>query len=190
VKKIIVGLLSQDMVHADFACALHNLGLYTNVANRGVVMLGMVNHKCSDVAAGRNEVVRYTLQFAEGTQATHLLMVDSDMVFPAQAALDLAAHETEVVGCRYSRKRPPFDPVGRQVNGQWELGCGLMLVSLSVFRTLKFPWFDARYLPDGKRVSEDQDFCQKCNSAGFRVMCDEVLSRKLGHLGSQIYLTP
>ena len=56
--------------------------------------------KSSLVTQGRNLCVSYFLN----TDCTHMLCIDSDIEFPAEAVLDLIKFNKEVVCCAYPRK--------------------------------------------------------------------------------------
>ena len=98
---------SGDMVHADFAANLAALCLDPGART------GVINCKSSLVAVARNQCVAAALHI----NATHVLFLDSDMVFPLDTLKRLLKHEKDIVGALYSRRRPPFDPTGLPFDG-------------------------------------------------------------------------
>jgi hypothetical protein len=117
-----------------------------------------------------------------------LLMLDSDMMPPADTIARLLAHGQPIVGALYRQKRPPYPFVAARDDkqplrlGTLErvalIGAGCLLVRRAVFESLPEPWFTA----NGEDVGEDADFCRKAIAAGFSVWCDTTL--EAGHITS------
>ena len=176
---------SGDMVHADFAANLAALCL-----NPGA-LAGVINCKSSIVSIGRNECVAAALHI----KATHVLFLDSDMVFPLDTLKRLLAHDKDIVGALYSRRRPPFDPNGLPWPGSAPTGglqrmknlpAGCLLIKTRVFEKIAKPWFSTRN--EGENiVGEDICFCENATKAGFEIWQDITLSREVGHIGERIF---
>ena len=63
------------------------------------------------------------------------------------------------------------------------VGCGVMLVRLSVFDALPQPWFSTPY--NGREhIGEDLYFCQQARAVGFDVWIDHDLSQRVRHTGT------
>lgn len=180
---------SGDTIMADSAMCLARLVAH----QRGDVTL--VNPKSSLVQKGRTD----GLAAAVRAGATHLLFVDSDMVFPPDTAARLAAHEQEIVGVIAPRRRPPIDLIGQTVDGSkalgrglveahW-LGMGVMLVAKTALERMKAPFFAVIETPSGW-VSEDQWFCKQAREAGVSIWADTDLSQAIGHIGSWTHKPP
>ena len=75
---------SGDMVHADFAMSLAGM-----CAESGRIHTTLINTKSSIVAEARNRGVELAREFG----ATHLLFLDSDMVFPRATLQRLLARD-------------------------------------------------------------------------------------------------
>lgn len=196
--RIVISVPSGDMMHTDSAFAVartygHALASGLNCA--------LHNLKSSEISYGRNCQVHQALT----QEATHILFVDSDMVFPPESLHRLLSHRVPIVGCTYSQRREPrgFTHVSTQDN--WDvgplipksnlfevksMGMGLCLVETSVFKALPRPWFKTEYtgalLPDGSdhHLSEDVYFFTKAREAGWSVWCDWELSQSVTHLGT------
>jgi hypothetical protein len=139
-------------------------------------------------------------EMAVEDDATHVLWVDGDMTFPADALERLLAHDKDIVGCNYSRRRRPCVPTARK-DGVWvypdehtglieveAVGMGLCLVKADVFKAMEKPWFNfARNPKTGQGIGEDFYFCYGARHAGFKVWCDMDLSAELGHVGDHTY---
>ena len=180
--RVAVAMLSGDTLCTDTAFALVNMGMWSlSRCYKDFRIVAFVNHKCSDVAHGRNCVVREILGMGQGI--THILFVDSDMTFPVDTLARLLAHRRALVGIDACTRRPPYRRVARRTGALVEMGAGILLVEAQVFDKIAFPWFECRYREDGGRESEDFDFCQKALRAGAIPFLDEELSKQVGHLG-------
>jgi len=158
------------------------------------------------IEEARNAMVEEAMSYAPGP--THILFVDSDMVFPADALKRLLKHDEAIVGGLYFNRRPPYPPLAMRANdpswfseesllGHWydypkeqlvevdATGCGFLLVKTDVFASLYSGdpgnpgWFDK--LPG---LSEDFSFCVRAIEKGFKVFVDTQL--KLGHVGKVV----
>jgi hypothetical protein len=178
-------LPSGDTMHADFAA---NLAAFC--MNPGA-HLGVVHCKNSIVAIARNQCVDAALLI----KATHMFFLDSDMLFPLDTLKRLLAHDKDIAGALYSRRRPPFDPTGlpyagaRETNGllrMKNLPAGCLLIKSSVFAKLAKPWFSDRV--EGEQIiGEDIHFCERAAAAGFEIWQDTALSREVGHIGERVF---
>ena len=187
---VVLAVPSGDKVHADFAMSLATLCL--NPGARCCV----VNAKTSLVPLGRNQCVGA----AQLAGATHILFLDSDMVFPPDALKRLLAHQKDIVGAVYSQRTPPFHPLGQTLEGEHLVSftglrrmkimpTGCLLIALSVFVRLAKPWFNLR--AEGEKIlGEDYYFCEKAREAGLEIWCDGDLSQELGHIGQAVYRLP
>jgi hypothetical protein len=187
---VALGIPSGDMVHADFAMRLATLCL--NPGARACI----INAKSSIVALGRNQCVAA----AQLAKATHLLFLDSDMVFPADTVTRLLAHDKDIVGAAYSQRTPNSHPLGVTFEGNHVhvteglmrmkiIPTGCLLIRMSVFDKLPKPWFTTR-IEGEKILGEDYYFCEQAAKAGFEIWCDGNLSREVGHIGQKIYHLP
>jgi len=167
-------------------------------------MLEGVVHKYPrgySIARARNFMAQWALE--EG--ATHLLMVDSDMVLPEDAVSNLL--ERDVPVCLGFYVRGTSDTETNMVrkgaidnsncHSAQELasmapelvrikrgGLGCALVKTEVFGTFKRPWFVYHDHADGAGLSEDYDFCRKCEGAGIGVFVDTRVA--CGHIHERV----
>lgn len=124
---------------------------------------------------------------------THLLFVDSDIVFDKDAVVRLVERNKDIVGANYSRRRLPLEDTVVGIQGEGlniakceSVGTGFMLIKISIFDYLPEPWFFWESNTDGDLVTgEDYWFCRLVQKHGFDVWCD--LSVKVGHIGDYIY---
>lgn len=133
---------------------------------------------------------------------THVLFVDSDMLFPPDAMLRLLAHDLDVVGLNYRRKIPEMDSVARGMQGETILstpdkvgveevgytGTGFLLINRAVFERIQRPWFETMYRPkQNDWLGEDVYFCARAREVGIKVHVDHDVSRETKHVGTFDY---
>jgi hypothetical protein len=136
------------------------------------------------------------------TDAQWFLFIDADMVFPWDALDRLIAHDKDVVGVAYRKRKPPYEKIGvpcgektPPLNGLAEyemLGLGLVLVKRKVLEKIGAPWFLRVWQkdspdpanPDGF-TTEDTWFCAHARHHGFRIWCDMDLTKEVSHWGVQ-----
>lgn len=136
---------------------------------------------------------------------THILMLDSDMLFPAGTLGRLLSHDVDIVGGFYLRKvRGNLPCVARyNENGRpcsvWPLphleevdalGTGAILIKREVFENIDPPWFEYKPVEDKydgtklEQISEDYVFCDKAKAAGYKIHVDGSLI--CGHVGPYV----
>ena len=191
---VCIGIPSVDYVHTDFAlCLAHMIGGF----RAGNIIL--TNAKGCYVDNGRNECVR----IAQEKGATHLMFLDSDMMFPGNTLERLMSHKKEIVGCIYSRRVAPFTNLGTpkdkamsKVGGDTVLlemdmvPTGVLLIDMKVFERIDKPYFQRpmRDMPTGPEpMGEDVHFCERMRVAGYKLWADVPLSAQIGHIGTAVY---
>lgn len=201
--KLMIAVPSGQLVHADFAMCLANM--MTDLAQpiSGIRhQFTIVNVKTSILPKSREHLAEVAVE----NDATHVLFIDSDMVFPPETFRGLIRHDVSVVAANCATKTfpsfptarlfRPDDPAGHPVQiypkegliRVWRVGCGVMLVATEVFRTLPKPWFNTRWEPKLKdHVGEDWVFCENLEAAGYDIFVDQELSEHIGHIGSYTF---
>lgn len=127
---------------------------------------------------------------------THLLFVDSDMVFEKDAVLRLLEADKDIIGADYNRRKLPLENTVKHFNPKQRyddylykvesVGTGFMLIKLSIFDFLPEPWFFWESNQDGDLVrGEDYWFCRLAREKGFEVWVD--LSLEVKHRGDYDY---
>jgi len=174
------------------------------IPNTGVVkaqtvnsLMGLVkNLKCeyytllqegSILHAIRENLVKKAIEL----KCTHLLFVDTDMVFHKEALNKLIKRKKDIVGVSYNTRKQPSERI------LWTKGkgnfyeaeavpTGFMLINLKVFKKLRHPWFFWEVDTMGNPVTgEDYWFCRLAREHGFKVWVD--LSISIKHLGDYQY---
>jgi len=144
----------------------------------------------------RNNLVVQALR----EQCSHLLMMDTDQVYPADTIPKLLSHERDVVAVNVHRRYPPFDPImyhgelgnyhhvpdedcfsGKLIEVD-ATGCGCILFNTEVFLDVPYPWFNIYRMRDGRLVGEDVSFCSKLKDARYSIFVDTSI--EVGHLST------
>jgi hypothetical protein len=183
---VAISVPSGDIVHTDFAMSLAMLCMDHSVQSF------LLNSRSSLVPLGRNQCVGG----AQIMKATHLLFLDTDMVFPADTLARLLTHDKDIVGATYSQRMPPFHPLAVTEEGETTVTSGLqrmrimpvgcILIRTGVFNALAQPYFSL--IADGDQLQgEHYSFCAKVRASGFDLWCDGDLSAQIGHIGQKIY---
>lgn len=186
--KVIIGMGCQDIIHSSTA---HAIGCAI-IGNSNIVDFLM--YKGCDIVSARTWLVRQALK----TDATHLLFVDSDIMFPPDAIQKLLAHDKDIVGVEYNKRKFPLEKVTKPLEEASEtelykgkvLGTGLMLIRLSIFKNpaqpMGEPWFNfGRDSQGGLVLGEDAWFVNTARDAGYESWIDPTI--KCLHLGEYGY---
>ena len=190
--RVAIAVPSGDMVHADFAMAYAQLCM----ASAGLP-LQLITVKSSIVAQARNNGV----ELARGFGADYIFFLDSDMVFPSTALFRLLLHRKDIVGATYTKRVAPFQILGTRLAEQpavlsgdllemQRIPTGCLLIKMDVFEKLSKPYFRFEVDADGAIVGEDYVFSDRAREAGFRIWCDAVMSREIGHIGQSVHRLP
>ncbi len=141
-------------------------------------------------------------------KATHIMFIDTDMVFPPDGILTLLKDDKDIVGGNYNTRLDPTSAdfsgptVKMLVDGQsvsmlkedfptelfkcHALPLGFMLVKMHVFDKVPMPYFEDHQRSSGyMHMTEDVDFCVKAHKAGFDTWCEPAV--KIGHIGQYVY---
>jgi len=177
--------LSFPMVPSDFFISCMTLKLPESV---------ILREENGPIDALRNNLV---IQ-AEKNNCSHIVMMDTDMIYHPETIVRLIAHKLPIVGALCYRRYPPFDPlllkgdpiVGYESMDEWQenelievdaTGTGCLLFNMSVFRKMPAPWFKFRDNPNnsiGGVIGEDVGFCWDLKKAGYKIFVDTSIPSK------------
>lgn len=139
-----------------------------------------------DIAQARNDLVDQAL----ADDCTHIVMMDTDQIYPQDTIEKLLSHGKAVVGALVHRRYPPFAPLlYRGELGKYQYvpesemfsgslvsvdatGCGCICYRSTVFDAVDAPWFELMPGGNGKPVGEDIRFCSKLRAAGVKIFVD------------------
>ncbi len=191
--KVCIAVPTLDMVSAEFAFSLAALlgkRAYDKKLSRDVPV-ALIHQTGSIIMEARNALVAQ----ARAANASHILFLDSDMVFPPDTLDRLLAHRVDIVCATYVRRTGTHELLGQTAGmGQNSKGLieynhiplGCCLIRLSVFDIVPRPWFAYLSTPEGTQ-SEDIYFSLAARRAGHTIWCDPKLTSEVGHIGTAIY---
>lgn len=187
--RIVVGLPATEMMKAKTAHAIGCLLL----ENPDVILDFLLIQSC-DIASSRMWLANQALE----KKATHLLFVDSDMLFPQDALQTLLSRDKDIIGVEYNKRKFPLQTVTSYLpdveKSETEpfkvnvAGTGLMLIRMDVFKDPKLDknWFSFGRNAEGQNViGEDGWFCLNARNAGYDIWIDPTI--KMAHLGEYGY---
>jgi len=190
-EKIIIGVPVSD---TDAMRALTAQSIGGCIIGAGGLVIDMILRRSCDIVSNRTWLVNEAIK----NGGTHILFVDSDMIFPDDTIPRLLAHKKEIVGVKYKKREFPVNWLYEPINGESEkeiftvkyVGLGLMLIDLSIFtdkeKPLGSPWFNfGRDSQGALAMGEDVWFCNTARFAGYDVWVDPTL--KIGHVGEYIF---
>jgi hypothetical protein len=195
---------SGDLVCADFMMSLSSqiMQLFMKPLAADELNVKIVNKRSSLIVDSRESMVEKAL--LEG--ATHVLFLDSDMIFPEDALHRLFSRNEPFVAANYVQRSLPTRPnaIGMLdtvkhtddddtgIEEVKSVGFGLALIRTEVFDAMPRPWFDTYWYTNdkGKRliIGEDVYFCHKARHAGYKIYIDQDLSKQVGHVGTMEYI--
>ena len=186
---------------ADFGMSMAQMCVYISTQlfetgqQREVIVL---DKRTSMLPRSRQEC----LEDAIHQNCTHALFLDSDQSFPHDTAHRLIAWKKPVVACNIAVKTNPSFPTARGrgatcfgvpitseapktgLEKVWRVGCGIMLIDLSIMKAIPKPWFEVCYsVRNAQFIGEDWYFVGKVEKAGHDIYIDHGLSREIGHIG-------
>lgn len=186
---------------ADSGCmkalTAHAIGC-TIIENADIIKDYLVRVSC-DVVSSRTWLVNEAIK----NGGTHILFVDSDMHFMMSSLGKLLAHNKEIVGVEYNKRKFPLEGVFKAMEERSETelyeanyaGMGLMLIDLSIFKDPKFgvgvdgkrsAWFNfGRDSQGALAMGEDAWFSNVARDAGYKTWIDPTIKTK--HLGEFAY---
>lgn len=167
------------------------------IGAEGKVIDVALRQSCEIVSA-RTWLVNHAISIG----ATHLLFVDSDMMFPYQVIPQLLAHDKDIVGVEYNLRQFPLkktcEPmVERKSDELYEArhaGTGLMLIKMSIFEKewkdprdgSKTAWFNFMRDSQGAlAMGEDVFFCNAARDMGYKTYVDPTIIVK--HVGTFLF---
>jgi hypothetical protein len=196
--RLLIGIPSQGTFCTDTALSLALMcsDLSFPLSGKSHVFQ-VLNIKSSILPEGRQRLLDAAL---EG-DATHLLFVDSDMVFPPQLARYWLGLGKDVVAANCPTRGFPCNPTARNSDGTpvysegktgvekvWRVGTGLMMVTAKALRSVPRPAFTPYWSKErDSYVGEDWAFADNLEAAGFPLWVDHMMSQTIGHIGQYTF---
>lgn len=186
--KLLIAIPTLDYMHSEFVECLIKLTRYLeqdNVDFEVCIKSGTLVYHARDLLATK----------ARQEFFTHVLWLDSDMIFNEEVVDDLMFHDKEYVTGIFHARRPPhlacsfksLNPIERfscadYPEGLFEIaGSGLACTLMSV-HVLQKVWerYGTCFMPT-PALGEDLAFCERVGNCGIKMYADP--SVRIGHIG-------
>ncbi len=148
--KLIIGVPTNGNVRSTtVTCLVENMFHVVRDIGEDLEGLNLIIPSTCLVHVNRNTIVEIGLEKG----FSHVMFIDSDMIFPASAVTTLIKDDKDIVGGNYN-VRGKF-PLSRTVNYNYPLlpeepficdsvAAGFLLVKASVFKRIEPPWLSCR----------------------------------------------
>lgn len=165
----------------------------------GELPLNFLFHGGCYVHKNRETLVKQAIEY----NYTHLLFVDTDMVWEAGSAKKLLDAKKPIIGANYNERRLPLRSTVKVANKKDEIiaydtskfpdkpvrvhsiATGFMLIDLSIMKDVPKPWFFFDTKEGEFNMGEDIWFCEQVKKAGYDIWCEPTI--KIGHIGEYRY---
>jgi len=178
IKKLGIGTVTQGEMQAQTAFSLITAILHIPNPMPPIQMLLIMG--CY-IHTNRNQMIEQ----AKREGCSHLLFVDTDVIFGPDAINKVIAADKDVVGGRYNKRTFPIvSTVPQDIKELAQVPfvpTGFLLINMEVFEKIPSPWFGF----DEETDSDDHYFCKKAIDAGYAIWCDPTI--QIGHLGQAIF---
>ena len=190
--KIAICMPTREQMHSRCAFSLYNLGKALSQAG---IDHGLFLSPGTLIANQRHELVKAAQEWG----ATHVMFIDSDIVFRPSHVIELINFNEPIVGAAYSKRLEPVIPTAWHRIDDWNthvnlkeqtdshirveaMALGFCLIRIDVFDALDLPWFILGF-QNGQYTGEDIEFFRKCKQYNIPVWLDVKVSFEIGHLG-------
>ena len=180
------------------------MGLTHHLATRGIAGCELVGMGMNAIqgASCLSRARQAGLKQAIDGGYTHLLMLDDDMVFPADVVDRFMAHGKQVIAANYVRKHAGHPvPLCMQLDGALLeskgkagieevafVGAGVLLIEIAAVKDIPAPHFSVLWDETrGDYWGEDLFFCNKIREHGVKIYVDHDVSLQVKHVGDYAF---
>lgn len=195
--RLAVCVPTREQMHSRCTFSLYHMGI--KLSKLGITH-GLFLSPGTLIANQRHELVLAAREW----QATHILFIDSDIVFQPDHVVDLIDFDEPIVGAAYSKRIEPIVTTAWHSIDNWDthvrleqqtmshirveaMGLGFCLIDIRVFDQLELPWFNLSFhqAPGIKPHYSGEDiwFFRLCKQQSIPVWLDVKTSLEIGHLG-------
>lgn len=185
----------RDMVHSAFAFDLAKMMQYCQATG-----IDVLPHFCMGtlIVNQRDQLANMALDAG----SSHILWLDSDMMFPPDTIEQLLLRDVGIVAGNYVTRQYPHKTVAYSQMHNWRsyvindpdnneliavdaVGMGCMLVRTDIIKQMRTPRFQTVWVEESQdHMGEDFYFCQQARNLGHDIWIDQQFSDKLTHLGT------
>jgi hypothetical protein len=191
-----VAIPSMGVWRAETArCVTAMFAAFTRKFPKAEIVLG--TQSLSMLVQSRHNLVVKALQ----RKSTHVLFIDSDMVFPPDTLERLLRRNKGVIAVNATTRSFPTKHIAHDKDGKvidsrdktgveavQHVGLAVGLIETSVLQGLTPPLFLMDWIPDIKGYcGEDVYFCAMTAEKGHEIFIDHDLSHEVGHVGHFIF---
>lgn len=190
--KIAICIPTREQMHSRCAFSLYNLG---KALSKTGIEHSLFLSPGTLIANQRHELVKAAQEWG----ATHVMFIDSDIVFKPSHVIELINFNEPIVGAAYSKRIEPVVATAWHNIDDWNshvrlheqtdshikvdaMALGFCLIRTEVFDQLDLPWFILGF-QDGHYTGEDIEFFRNCKHNNIPVWLDVKISFEIGHLG-------
>lgn len=190
--RIAICMPTREQMHSRCAFSLYNLG---KALSKAGIEHSLFLSPGTLIANQRHELVNAAREWG----ATHVLFIDSDIVFRPNHVIDLLNFDEPIVGGAYSKRVDPVVATAWHSIDNWDthvrlqeqtdshikvdaMALGFCLIRTDVFDKLELPWFILGF-KNGQYTGEDIEFFRNCKNNDIPVWLDVKTSLEIGHLG-------
>lgn len=201
IKKVLIACPTPDLVKISFVENL--LAIVLEARRLKDVEIGFSYKTGVRTDRNRNEILKAALELGY----THILWLDTDMLFPIKIVEKYLEADKDIIGCLYFKRGIPFTPIGAYKSRKKEfsynpldptslpknsvievdgLGFGGMMVKTDVYHKMgedKWCQYGEQYhnpLDGGNHLTHDFYFCRKAQEHGVHIYLHTGI--KPGHL--------
>jgi hypothetical protein len=192
--KIAICIPTREQMHSRCAFSLYNLG---KALSKAGIEHSLFLSPGTLIANQRHELVEAAREWG----ATHVMFIDSDIIFKPSHVIELINFNEPVVGGAYSKRIEPVIATAWHSIDNWDthvklheqtdshiqveaMALGFCLIKIEVFDNLELPWFILGF-KDGQYTGEDIEFFRNCKNNNVPVWLDVKVSLEIGHLGTK-----
>jgi hypothetical protein len=195
-RKVAILTPCDDHVATPYAVSLAEMCLHTLMNQNGNLGGIALQAFGSSVLPHSREQLA---QWAIDQGSTHTLWIDSDMKFPKDTMLRFLERDEPIIGINAMTRRPTFRCTAQSalrvpltttaestgLEKVYRMGFGVMWIQTEIFKSMKPPRFDFKYLPDqGQWRGEDYHFFEHARELGHDFYVDHDLSKEVYHMGA------
>jgi len=178
-KSVCIGIVTNGLVHVETMFSIIQAIKSLTIPSSMVIITGCY------VDRNRNELVEKAIQ----TGTTHLMMIDTDMVFEKEAINILLSHDKDIVGANYNKRQFPITRIVKEdikdIAKVEFVPAGFVLLNLDIFKTIPSPWFKIEYNKDNSIIDDDKYFSRLAKQYNIDTWCDPKIVIK--HIGQFLF---
>lgn len=193
--KLCICIPTYDRWEADFGYSLAVTAANIAGSHPKVQGLRIVKSEGSIASDGRNDLAKHAVE----NGATHILWLDTDMVFGPDNVKTMIDRDLDFVACDYRKRIAPHDTIALDLDGKLvepgtglvevqQVGLGLTLMRTSILEKMTYPW-SGFFTHENGTLDDSVWLCRNARKAGVKLFVDRDATRGVGHVGKQVLIS-